>query len=100
MKPWQKATAAIALGLILLSAIFIAGTLYGRFEQTNKNRKANAALWHAVICDIEMRVARPQKGDQPLSLDRRREILVYYDRLLVKDVHAAPCGIVVSEVRP
>lgn len=89
----QSVLAVAALVMIFLGFTFLGGIVAGRIITSTHNQRANAAIWHAVLCDIEQRVAKPQKGDQPLSLDRRREIIAYYDTLLVKDAHAAPCGI-------
>lgn len=81
-----------AFALILVFAAGIAGGIYARFQQGNKNRTDNARIWHAVLCDLEVATAANTKV--PIA-DRRRAI-VFYDRLLVKDAHAAPCGIKVT----
>lgn len=96
MSKIAKTAALVALILILLSAAGIAGGLYTRFTQTNKNRAANARIWHAVICDIQKSVVDPQKGQRKLSPTEQARFLAFYDRLLVVDAHAAPCGIKVT----
>lgn len=71
-------------------ALLVAGwALYARFEQTNENRAANQHVWHAVICRIEMAVAK-----QNLPPAQIREQLRFYDSLLTQDVKTAGCGLI------
>lgn len=89
----MKALAVAALAAFLLSSFITAWAVYGRFTETNANRRNNAQLWHVVICDIERSVLNDPHSDP----QRVSNFLKFYDRLLVTDVHAAPCGL---EVRP
>ena len=91
MSNLAKFGAAVALLLTLLCAGVTSAILYDRFEQTNRNRAANAAIWHAVICDIEKQLIINRDGE--FSAAKRKAALRFYDNLLVKDAHAAPCGL-------
>lgn len=92
-KRWRLAVDALAV--LTAFALLLSGwALYSRFTETNHARADNRAVWHAVICSLE-RATMKQPHVPPA---RVRTVLVFYDKLLVEDVHAAPCGLV-SEVK-
>lgn len=97
-KRWRLAIDFLAL-LAAVAIILSGWALYDRFSTSNHARSENRAVWHAVICGIEQAVVKDDKTHKRTA-DHTRTVLAFYDRLLVEDVHAAPCGIVVSEVRP
>lgn len=78
-------------------ALILAGwALYDRFQQTNQFRAAQAHVWHAVICSIEVAVVKSPH----LPEAKKRQSLRFYDRLLVQDVNAPPCGLAQKGHRP
>lgn len=87
-KRWRIAVDALAV-LTAVAIILSGWALYTRFNDSNAARKRNAQIWHAVICDIEQKVVK----SKTIPLQKKRDDLVFYDRLLVVDAHAAPCGI-------
>ena len=78
-----------AFAFVVLSLV-TGWALYGRFNETNTIRERNAEIWHAVVCDIEQSLV-DQDGKIPAK--QRKAALKFYDNLLVKDAHAAPCGL-------
>lgn len=79
----------VLAALLLVSSAVTAWALYDRFQQSNRNRQANALVWHVVICDIEKQVL----ADKRSSPAEKVRFIEFYDHLLVVDVHAAPCGL-------
>ena len=83
------------LALILLAAtsfgaiILAAWALYARFEQGNDYRRADARIWRAVVCNIEMAVT---KLHRPAAITRKS--LRFYDRLLIVDVQTDGCNLI------
>lgn len=95
-KRWRIAVDLLAV--LTAASLLISGwALYTRFNETNAARKRNAQIWHAVICDIEKQIVASRQNDDPrLTAARKRKLLRFYDGLLVKDAHAAPCGLTVT----
>jgi hypothetical protein len=90
-KRWRIAVDLLAV-LTAVSLLVSGWAIYARFSETNATRKRNAAIWHAVICDIEHQiVVNSNINEHSLTLKRRKFILRFYDNLLVKDAHAQPC---------
>lgn len=86
----MRVAAVVLLCAATVASCFAAAfALYGRFAQTNELRKQNAFVWHVVICDIEQSVLK----DKKTSPEDKVSFIRFYDRLLVKDVHAAPCNL-------
>jgi hypothetical protein len=79
---------ASAVIFVLLSGL-TGWALYSRFEQTNRNRDTNAAIWHAVICSIEQQ----SLNDPFTSNDSKRASVKFFDGLLMDDVHTTGCGL-------
>lgn len=77
---------------VMFTTVLSAWLLYARFTQTNRNRVANARIWHAVICDIEEQIVRDNHTPN-LTRENKARYIVFYDGLLVKDAHTAPCNI-------
>jgi hypothetical protein len=92
-KRWRIIVNFLAL-LTVISLVVSSWALVTRFNETNRLRDENAKIWHAVVCDIEVQVGQ----DKKLSHSRKVFVLRFYDRLLMDDAHAAPCGLV-SEVK-
>lgn len=92
-KRWRLAVDLLAC-LTAAALLLSAWALATRFQETNANRARNARIWHAVICDIEHQiVVNSNINEHPLTLQRRKFILRFYDNLLVRDAHAQPCNI-------
>lgn len=81
--------AVLLAAVFLLSSAASAWALYSRFEQANRNRSANARVWRAVICSIEVAV----KEDKKSSAAEKHAAYKFYDGLLVNSVHTSPCGL-------
>jgi hypothetical protein len=83
-----------ALVAILLGFGFLGGYFSQRIVASNHNARANSAIWHAVICDIERSVIASPKNDYPrLTPERKIRFLKQYDTLLAKDAHAKACNL-------
>lgn len=90
-KRWRIAVDLLAV-LTAVSLLVSGWALYTRFNQTNALRTRNAQIWHAVICDIEQAVV----VDRKLTLKRKLRFIKFYDKLLVRDAHAAPCNLKIT----
>ena len=80
---------AILAATSFVAIALAAWALYVRFEQTNAYRKADARIWHAVICQIEVAVTK-----QHLPAAKERAALRFYDRLLIVDVQTDGCDLI------
>ncbi len=89
MNEWRSRVALTLTAAVSAAALVLAGwALYARFEQSNANREANKMVWHAVICRIEAAVAK-----EPLTPEKRRQALLFYDHLLTQQVQTTGCGL-------
>lgn len=81
------------LGIVCAVALIFSGwALLARFNQTNELRREQAHVWHAVVCTIEIQVLK----NQDATAREQKRALRFYDGLLVDDVHAAPCHLVIK----
>ena len=88
---WRLAVDALAI-LTACSLLLSAWALATRFQESNRARERNAQIWHKVICDIELAVA----SDKTITTARKQYVIHFYDKLLVRDAGAEPCGITVT----
>lgn len=84
-----KVISFIALVCILAASVAASVGFYARFQQTNELRRANAAVWRAVLCDIEKRII----ADGTIPHKRKVKYIKYYDHLLVDHIRTEPCGV-------
>jgi len=87
---WRLAVDLLAL-LTAISLLVSSWALFTRFSESNRVRRENAQIWHQVICDIERQVVL-----QHYPVSRKRFVIRFYNRLLVKDAHALPCDVKVT----
>jgi hypothetical protein len=87
----RRLLALLPLGMVVTLAAFgLAGyELYARHRQTNTNQVQNAMVWHAVLCSIEQQTL----NDPFASNSAKRAQLLFFDGLLVHDVHTKGCGL-------